>query len=113
MSLGQFEVSLRNDATEPEITGVRARIVHLCARIIGDPDAAEDLAQQALILGLRRAEDADPTVHERWLLGVARNLCLHWLRDRGRENSRMARTHLTSDEIDPGRRDLRLSPDDL
>ncbi|HEX2037651.1 MAG TPA: RNA polymerase sigma factor [Chloroflexota bacterium] len=70
----------------------RARLVRLCARATGDPEAAEDLAQETLFEAWRAAHklpsSASPDERGRWLSGIARNVCLRWARRRGRELSR-------------------------
>lgn len=67
----------------------RPRLVRLCARLSGDPDAADDLAQETLIEAWRhRAQLRDPDREAQWLSGIARNVTLRWLRARGRETAR-------------------------
>jgi len=69
----------------------RARLTRLCARLTGDADAAEDLAQEALLEAWRaahRLRDADGLAP--WLAAIARNVCLRWARARGRELARRA-----------------------
>jgi RNA polymerase sigma factor (sigma-70 family) len=63
----------------------RARLVRLCARLTGNWDAAEDLAQETLLeawRSLARLRDADGLAP--WLTAIARNVCLRWMRSRGR-----------------------------
>ncbi|MDP9372423.1 MAG: sigma-70 family RNA polymerase sigma factor [Chloroflexota bacterium] len=72
----------------------RARLVRLCARLTGDREAAEDLAQETLITAWRHAhklrDPHDPEGRARWLAAIARNICLRWRRVRGRERGRLA-----------------------
>jgi RNA polymerase sigma-70 factor (ECF subfamily) len=64
----------------------RLRLIRLCAQLTGDAGAAEDLAQEALLVALREERRLrDPEVRRAWLAGIARNLCLHWIRSRRRE----------------------------
>jgi RNA polymerase sigma-70 factor (ECF subfamily) len=64
----------------------RARLVRLCARLVGDADAAEDLAQDTLYMAWRDAHRLrDPARRPQWLAAIARHLCQDWLRRRGRE----------------------------
>lgn len=64
----------------------RRRLVRVCAAVTGDCDAAEDLAQETLLEAWRnRHKLVDPTGAERWLNAIARNVCLRWLRRRGRD----------------------------
>jgi len=67
---------------EPE----RRRLVRLCATISGDPQAAEDLAQETLLEAWRNAHKLhDPSGADRWVAAIARNVCLRWARRRGRD----------------------------
>lgn len=77
------------DALGLLLAGERARLVRLCARITGDAEAAEDLAQETLVEAWRtlaRLRDADAI--SPWLAAIARNVCLRWMRQRGRELGR-------------------------
>jgi len=63
----------------------RSRLVRLCATITGDPDAAEDLAQEALIAAWRHLQTLrSPESLNGWLSGIARNMSLRWLRSTAR-----------------------------
>jgi RNA polymerase sigma factor (sigma-70 family) len=76
-------------------------LVRYCARHTGDPDVAEDLAQQALLEAWRKLDTLyGPAVREYWLLGVARNVCLRWARRHGAEASRLTRPGETSGSPD-------------
>ena len=67
----------------------RERLVRLCARLTGDADAAEDLAQEALLEGWRHLERLyGATLWKAYLTGIARNVCLRWHRKRSRERER-------------------------
>lgn len=69
----------------------RMLLVRYCARVTGDPDAAEDLAQQALLEAWRKVNSlCHHDQRDRWPIGVARNVCLRWARRRGAERSRFA-----------------------
>ena len=87
----------------PDPAVERARLVRLCARLTGDFDAAEDLAQDALLIGHRRVDHLltlGPDARWPWLAATARNLCLHWRRDRGREWRHTAHPSRLSGSID-------------
>lgn len=63
----------------------RVRLVRLCTQLTGDRQAAEDLAQETLLEAWRcRHKLYDPQDWPKWLSGVARNLCLRWMRERQR-----------------------------
>jgi RNA polymerase sigma factor (sigma-70 family) len=69
----------------------RKRLVRLCARITGDPHAAEDLAQVALVEAWRnRHALRDPESWQPFLTGIARNACRRWHTRRSRERRRIA-----------------------
>lgn len=79
----------RTGEADTGLAADRARLVRLCAQLTGDRQAAEDLAQEALLVAWRDAHTLrDPRARERWLAGIARNLCLRWARARGRERRR-------------------------
>ncbi len=66
----------------------RPRLVRLCARITGDPEAADDLAQETLLEAWRHAH----LLHDHegrwfWLAAIARNVCRRWTRAHVREQS--------------------------
>jgi RNA polymerase sigma factor (sigma-70 family) len=66
----------------------RAHLVRLCAAITHDRDAAEDLAQETLLEAWRQQHASpllDQTQRLPWLSGVARNMCLRWLRKHQRD----------------------------
>lgn len=60
------------------------RIRALCARILRDPNAAEDIAQETLLRAWERREQMREEDLGAWLSVVARNLCLSSLRKDGR-----------------------------
>jgi len=73
------------------LVGERARIVGLCARLTGNVDVAEDLAQEVLLeawLCIERLRDVEQFSH--WLSGIARNVCLRWARKQGRYLAHLA-----------------------
>lgn len=69
----------------------RTRLVRLCARLSGDPEAAEDLAQETLLEAWRHVQRLhDPTGRGPWLNAIARNVCLRWRRSHARDLARRA-----------------------
>ena len=69
----------------------RRRLVGLCAAITGDPNAAEDLAQETLLEAWRNAHKLyDPAGLERWLSAIARHVCRRWARRCGRDPELLA-----------------------
>lgn len=72
------------------LLAARPRLVRLCAWLTGDPGAAEDLAQEALLIAWRHLDDLrDPAATDAWLAGIARNVCRRWERVRARERARL------------------------
>lgn len=72
--------------------------------MLGDPQAADDMAQEALIAawdGARRAEEG--TRLRAWLAGITVNLCRVELRKRARRRRR--ETRVARDEVQPAPRD--------
>src|SRR5919202_3203831 len=70
----------------------RARLVRLCARLTGNVDAAEDLAQETLLEAWRHSHKLrDPEGRDRWLAAIARNVCRRWAREQGRALPRLVR----------------------
>lgn len=65
----------------------RARVVRLCAAVVG-PAAAEDVAQEALLEAWRqRHKLVDPSGADAWLGAIARNVCRRHLRSRGQDRT--------------------------
>jgi len=61
------------------------RITALCHSKVRRADVAEDLAQEALLRGLRAlATLADPNKFGTWLYGIALRACLDWLKAKER-----------------------------
>lgn len=78
----------------------RAALVRLCAGISGCRDAADDLAQEALIEAWRNAHKLrDPNARQAWLHGIARNVCRRWLRAQGLEQERWPRNRVDWDVL--------------
>ncbi len=93
----------------------RGRLVRLCARFTGDPDAAEDLAQETLYEAWRNRDKLhDPGGASRWLSVIARNVCLRWAQGRSRDLAK--RVGVRTDVVDGGAigvEDLVADPTDL
>jgi len=87
----------------------RARLVRLCTHLTGDPDAAEDLAQETIFEAWRHESDLrDLDRRSQWLSGIARNVCLRWVRRRGRELARVDRLGIKDVGELPAAYDLEL-----
>jgi RNA polymerase sigma-70 factor (ECF subfamily) len=78
----------------------RPRLVGFCAHVSGSWDAAEDLAQETLLEAWRardRLRDSDAPAP--WLTAIARNVCLRWRRNKGRESAYLAHGDALSDAL--------------
>lgn len=84
------------------LAGERAWLVRYCLRLVGDLDAAEDLAQETLLEAWRNRQKLhdhfDLDGRTRWLMAIARNVCLRWVRSRGRDLAHLVPLPDTIDE---------------
>jgi len=68
----------------------RVQLVRLCTVLTGDREVAEDLAQETLLEAWRHKHALrDQTRRISWLSGIARNVCLRWLRGRRRDTAHL------------------------
>jgi RNA polymerase sigma-70 factor (ECF subfamily) len=79
-----------------------ARVLAVCHARTASADAAEDLAQEALLRGLRALPTlAEPDKFGPWLIGIAVRTCLDWLKSPKRsEVSLEALAHRSSEAAD-------------
>lgn len=71
--------------SDPWSPAHRARLVRLCAAVVG-PAGAEDVAQEALLEAWRqRAKLVDAAGADAWLGAIARNVCRRHLRKQGKD----------------------------
>src|SRR5919202_6723625 len=78
------------DGLETELERDRARVVRLCASLTGDWDAAEDLAQETLLVAWRNLHKLyAPELRFKWLSGIARNVCRAWMQRQRRGQGRL------------------------
>jgi RNA polymerase sigma-70 factor (ECF subfamily) len=62
------------------------RVLAVCHARVGRTDAAEDLAQEAMLRGFVSIRTLQqPERFGAWLLGISRLVCLDWLKDRRRD----------------------------
>ncbi|MBC7805573.1 MAG: RNA polymerase sigma factor [Akkermansiaceae bacterium] len=89
-----------------DATTERQRLLRVCYRFTGNVTVAEDLAQEAILIGLRRAsrEGAPPREWSSYLFGVARRLCAGWQAKRGKDESNFV-------SLDDDAREPSMSPD--
>jgi RNA polymerase sigma factor (sigma-70 family) len=70
-----------DDVLAAQMAAERPRLVRLCSYLTSGAPAAEDLAQEALLIGWRQRDQlVDPVGSGAWLSAIARNLCRHWRR---------------------------------
>lgn len=87
---------------EALLGGERARVVRFCVYMTGNPGVAEDLAQETLLEAWRNWQKfsvqdyAHPENYRKWLLAIARNVCLRWGRRYGRELANLAQFTLSA-----------------
>ncbi len=98
---------------ETILASERTRLVRFCAHLTGNPDAAEDLAQETLLEAWRnqhKLHHQDERQHTenwiKWLRGIARHVCMRWARSHGRDLAHLAPFHHKEDETEPDIEDL-------
>ena len=68
-------------AIEQLFAAEQGRIYALCLRIVGDPEHARELAQDALLTGWRRLPEFTPDARfGTWLWSIAKHLCFNAVR---------------------------------
>lgn len=81
---------------EGALVAERTRIIGLCATLTGNANVAEDLAQEVMLEAWRSVERLRDTERfSHWLSGIARNVCLRWMRKQERHHQ-----HLIEPEFD-------------
>jgi RNA polymerase sigma-70 factor, ECF subfamily len=71
----------KSHAYEQLVRRWAARVTAVCHARLGRADAAEDLAQETLLRGLRALPTlTDPAKFGPWLCGIAARACLDWLK---------------------------------
>lgn len=71
---------------ETLVAGEQPRLVRLCSHLTGDSHAAEDLAQETLLIAWRQRDQLTaPQGIGHWLTAIARNVCRHHLRSQKRQ----------------------------
>jgi RNA polymerase sigma-70 factor (ECF subfamily) len=82
---------------------LRPRLFSFVLRMVGRREVAEELTQEAwLRLAARAACLREDTEIERWMFTVARNLCVSFLRTRGRERASGVASDLVEQLAAPG-----------
>lgn len=100
MEMGLYGATGEADQFDAATALGRVGLVRLCARLTGDADAAEDLAQETLYEAWRNAHKLrDPDRRPQWLAGIARNVCRRWSQRRGKEFSLRAHTEWRLDPL--------------
>jgi len=79
----------------------RMRLIRLCLGMTGNIDAAEDLVQETLLEAWQHVYALrDQAKRSQWLAGIARNVCLRWLRKRGRDAAHLVDLRARSDDAE-------------
>ena len=85
----------------------RPRLIRLCTTLVENAEVAEDLVQETLLEAWLHLQDLrDPGRCKQWLTGIARNVCLRWLRKQGREMARRTEIHELVSESECGLEDV-------
>jgi RNA polymerase sigma-70 factor (ECF subfamily) len=126
MSLQAKKEVCAPEASEPDsiletiLAGERTRLVHFCAHLTGNQDAAEDLAQETLLEAWRNQqklyhqdESLQKEIWSKWLRGIARHVCMRWARRHGRDLAHLAPFHQQEDEPELDIEDLVTDDDDV
>lgn len=72
-------------AFETLVADEHTRLIRFCGYLTGDSQAAEDLAQETLLIAWRqRHQLTEPQGLAHWLTAIARNVCRHHVRTRTR-----------------------------
>ena len=88
-------------AFESLVATEQPRLVRLCSHLTGDSHAAEDLAQETLLIAWRRHDQLTaPQGISHWLTAIARNVCRHHQRAQTRRQRYLSAVDLTA-ETDP------------
>jgi RNA polymerase sigma factor (sigma-70 family) len=73
---------------ESALSEERPRLIRLCAWLTGNTEAAEDLAQEALLAAWKsKAQLTSVDKLRPWISAIARNVCLNWSRHHYREQA--------------------------
>lgn len=84
---------------EGALVAERARIIGLCTTLTGNASVAEDLTQEVMLEAWRSVERLrDSERLSQWLSGIARNVCLRWMRKQERHQR-----HLVEPELEQER----------
>lgn len=90
------------------------RLVRLCFQLTGNPDIAEDLAQEALLEAwCNRHKLNNLQGLPQWLSTIARRVCYCWLQGLERERSRFMLSSLDDDSLSVDQLALLVAPYDL
>jgi RNA polymerase sigma-70 factor (ECF subfamily) len=94
---------------ERVLTELRPKLHRYCARMTGSVIDGEDVLQEALIKAMEAFPHSEPIAHpDAWLIRIAHNTALDFLRRRAREESVM--THDSAEGVgDEGNADRRLA----
>ena len=76
----------------------RTHLLHFCLKMVGNRDVAEDLVQETLFEAWKHVHTLrDSSRRIQWLFGVARNVCLRWLRTSHNDMSHRIDTSIHKD----------------
>ncbi len=78
----------------------REMLIRYCTRFTHDWFLAEDLTQQVLLEAWLKSDHLySQEARSSWLIGIARNVCLRWVRSQRQENAHIIRVNDCSSEV--------------
>ena len=93
------EAARRN--LEPVLAALRGKLHRYCARMTGTTFDGEDVVQEALARAVQAIDEgARPDQPEAWLMRIAHNASVDFLRRRARRSARST-DHMTGEPVDP------------
>jgi RNA polymerase sigma-70 factor (ECF subfamily) len=100
------------DAFAELVARYQRPVVHLCQRMVGSRQDAEDIAQDSFVRVYRYLDRLEPAAKFSTLLfGIARNLALNFIRDSGRRGRTVTHSLTNDDQREQLIEDEHLRPD--
>ena len=104
----------RDSTIEAVLASERTLIVRLCMHLIGNAEAAEDLAQETMLEAWKNRWKIDARSDreglKKWLFAIARNICMRWARSHSSDLIHLALPEQYEDETERSIEDI---PDDF
>lgn len=82
--MGMYNPSMTQVLRAEDLVQYRAYVVSTCKRLVGDPNIAEELAQDTLAIAVEKLPEFRGEASPRtWLFRIARNVCFNAIRKKG------------------------------